>query len=224
MCTVLAGLTALTGYMQYRGQKDAADAQARNYEAQAQVAEQNARTEGYRQEQIADKYARESENLRNRQRIIAGQQRAQAGAAGLGLAGSSLDILSAGNEAYNQDKATLLSNQRNDNYNSRVTQSNYIAQANSFRSAADNTRRVARTQGLATILGTAASIYGMGPFSSGSKSYDVPTSTTSKVGTNTTASWTMNGGYSFTPTNQLGQWNKSLNMGNFNNKNYFGYR
>ena len=225
MCTVLAGLTALGGYMQYQGQQAAADAQAKNYEAQADIAEQNARTEGYRQEQIADKYAREANDLRRRKQIIAGQQRAQAEAAGLGMAESALDILEAGNQAYNEDKLTLLSNQRNDNYNSRVTQSNYIAQANSYRSAAENTKSTAKAQGIATILGTAASIYGMGPFGGGSHAGgNVATSITSKVGTNTTATWTLGRGYSFTPTNTLGNWSKNLNMGNFGKNNYFAYK
>lgn len=223
MCSVLAGLTALGGIMNYQQQQAQADAQAAAYERQAEAAEQNARIEGKRQEQIADKYARESDNLRQRQRIIAGQQRAQAGSAGLGMAGSPLDILSAGNEAYNQDKMTLLSNQRNDNYNSRVTQSNYLNQAASYRSAADNTRSAAKTAGIATILGTAASIYGMGGFGgggAGSAGGNVAKSTTAPVGTNTMASWSMGSGYSFTPINS---WGHSLDMGTFNKNNYFGY-
>jgi hypothetical protein len=226
MCSVLAGLTALGGIMNYQQQQAQADAQAEAYNRQAEAAEQNARIEGKRQEQIADKYARESDNLRQRQRIIAGQQRAQAGSAGLGMAGSVMDILSAGNEAYNQDKMTLLSNQRNDNFNSRVTQSNYLNQAASYRSAADNTRSVAKTAGIATILGTAASIYGMGGFGgggAGSAGGNVAKSTTAPVGTNTTASWSMGNGYSFTPTNSLGNWGHSLDMGTFNRNNYFSY-
>jgi hypothetical protein len=227
MCSVLAGLTALGGIMNYQQQQAQADAQAEAYRRQAEAAEQNARIEGKRQEQIADKYARESDNLRQRQRIIAGQQRAQAGSAGLGMAGSVMDILSAGNEAYNQDKMTLLSNQRNDNFNSRVTQSNYLNQAASYRSAAENTLYNAKIGGVATILGTAASIYGMGGFGgggAGSAGGNVAKSTTSQVGTNTTASWSMGSGYSFTPTNTLGTWGRSLDMGNFNRTNYFGYR
>lgn len=226
MCSVLSGLTALGGIMNYQQQQAQAEAQARTYEAQAEAADQNARIEGRRQEQIADKYARESENLRQRQRIIAGQQRAQAGSAGLGMAGSVMDILGAGNDAYNQDKMTLLYNQRNDNYNSRVTQSNYLNQAASYRSAADNTRSVAKTAGIATILGTAASIYGMGGFGgggAGSAGGNVAKSTTAPVGTNTTASWSMGNGYSFRPTNSLGNWGHSLDMGTFSRNNYFGY-
>ena len=226
MCSVLAGLTALGGIMNYQQQQAQADAQAEAYKRQAEAAEQNARIEGKRQEQIADKYARESDNLRQRQRIIAGQQRAQAGSAGLGMAGSVMDILSAGNEAYNQDKMTLLYNQRNDNFNSRVTQSNYLNQAASYRSAAENTLYNAKIGGVATILGTAASIYGMGGFGGGGASSaggNVAKSTTSQVGTNTTASWSMGSGYSFAPTNSLGNWGHSLDMGTFNKNNYFGY-
>lgn len=223
MCSVVAGLTALGGVMNYQQQQAQASAQARAYGAQADAADQNARIEGRRQEQIADKYARESENLRQRQRIIAGQQRAQAGSAGLGMAGSPLDILSSGMDAYNQDKMTLLSNQRNDSYNSRVAQSNYLNQAESYRSAADNTRSVAKTAGVATILGTAASIYGMGPFGSGSHSIDVAKSAASKVGPNTTASWTLGSGYNMTRNKNLGQWGQSFDMGYFNKKNYFGF-
>lgn len=225
MCSVLAGLTALGGVMQYQQGQAQADAQAKAYEAQADQARQNAATEGYRQEQIADKYARESEDLKHRQRIIAGQQRAQAGAAGLGLTGSPLDILSAGYDAYNEDKMTLLANQRNDNYNSRVTQNNYIAQANSYKAAADNTRSAAKVQGMATILGTAASIYGLGGFGGSSSASNAATrSVSSQVGPNTTATWTMGKGYAFTPTKTMGQFGPSFNMGNFGKGNYFGYR
>ena len=243
MCSVLAGLTALGGVMQYQQQQAQADAQAKAYEAQAQQEYQNAKTEGFRQEQIADKYARESEDLRRRNRIIAGQTRAQAGAAGLGMAGSPLDILEAGNEAYNEDKMTLLSNQRNENYNSRVTQSNYIARGNSYATAAENTRSAAKWQGVATILGTAASIYGMGGFGGGASkaasstsysagksgsgwtiggqsdfltsapsatysNFNIPTSISGAVGSNTMSNWTVNKGYTFTPQKSLNGWNR----------------
>lgn len=224
MCSVLAGITALSGYMQYQSQQAAADAQATAYERQAAAEQRNAEIENRRQEQIADNAARETEQLRSRQRIIAGQNRAQAGAAGLGMAGSPLDILSAGYDAYMQDRATALSNQRNSNYESRVTESNYLNQAASHRAAASNVRDMAKSQGMATILGTAASIYGMGGFGGGSKAAgNVGASTTSQVGTNTTASWTANSGYKFFPTNTPGNWSRGFDLGNFSNKNYFGY-
>lgn len=222
MCSVLAGLTALSGLVQYEGNRQAANAQAKMYEYQAKVADINAKQEGRKQEQIADKYAREGEALRQRQRLIAGQQRAQAGAAGLGLAGSPMDILAAGIDAYNQDKEVMLSNQRNDNYNSRVAQSNYLNQASSYRAAAANTRSVARMQGIATILGTAASIYGM-DLGGGSRPINVASSNTSSVGTNTTANWAYGKGYNFATTKKPGQWGRGLSLGNFGSNNYFTY-
>lgn len=214
MCSVVAGLTALAGYTQYRGQQESANAQAAAYNAQAQTAEQNAKIEGRKQEQIADNYARQSQQLEQRQRIIAGQQRAQAGAAGLNMAGSPLDILSAGYDAYTQDQQTLLSNQRNDNYNSRVMQNNYLNQAAGAHAAAHNVKAVARMQGLSTILGTAASIYGSGVFKkgiapeqnvgNGNYTHDLGFST------NTTASWSPTAGYAFTQTMPRAQWLNAL--------------
>ena len=49
--------------------------------------------------------------LRARQRLAEGAQRAQTGASGLDFSGSSMDILSSGLEAYNQDQVNLLNNQ-----------------------------------------------------------------------------------------------------------------
>lgn len=161
MCSVMAGLMGLSGYMQYNSQKQAADAQSAAYNAQAQAAEQNARIETRRQEQIADTYAQQQQALRDRRRLAEGQQRAAAGAAGLGMSGSMLDILSSGYDAYTNDQMNLLTNQRNDNYNSRIAETNWLHQASSARSAAANVRSAAKTQGMATILGTAASIYGL---------------------------------------------------------------
>ncbi len=235
MCSIMAGITGLMGVMQYQAQQEQADAQARALERQAEAEEANARYERRAQEQIADNAARETENLRNRQRIIAGQTRAQAGAAGLSLQGSTLDILSAGYDAYDQDKETLLSNQRNANFDKRVSESNYLNAAAGHRASADNVRDAAKWQGAATILGTAASIYGNigggvggGGGSAGTDSasgsgfssgYSVPTSVSGSVAPHTTASWNLGSGYTVNRN-----WGYSLNTGNFGKKNYFGYR
>lgn len=161
MCSVMAGLTALGGYFSYRQNRQMADAQAQAYNAQAQAAEQNARVEARKQEQIADNYAQEARRLRARQRLSEGAQRAQTGASGLDFSGSSMDILSSGLEAYNQDQVNLLNNQRNDNYASRVAQTNYLNQANAMRTAASNVKSQAKNSWFPTLLGTAASIYGI---------------------------------------------------------------
>lgn len=234
MCSILAGLSAITGVMQYQAQQDAADAQAKAYEAQARAAEQNARIENRKQEQVADNAARETEQLRQRQRLIAAQNRARYGAAGLsGTTGSPLDLLNASYDAYTLDKETALANQRNKNYDLRVSETNFLTEAANNRAAAENTRSAARTQGLMTILGTAASIYGnIGGGTGGSSAntasasgsgvggggYSVPTSVSSNIG-HTTASWNLSSGYSFTGKT-LGNNSYSL----YKPTNYFSYR
>lgn len=168
MCSVIAGLTALSGAITYKSQQDQAKQQAAAYRAQADADEQNAKIENRKQEQIADNYAQQQRQLRARQRLSEGQQRAAAGSAGLGFSGSQLDILSSSIDAYKQDSMNLLTNQRNDNYSSRVQETNYLNSASANRAAASNVKKNARLQGLSTILGTAASIYGaVGSSSSG---------------------------------------------------------
>ncbi len=190
MCSVIAGigaaLTLFQGYSNYQAQKSAIQAQADSQasylraqaqadEANAQARERNAQVEARKQEQIADNYGAEQRKLRDRQRIAAGNLRATTGAAGLDFAGSPLDIASSGQEAYWEDQATLLGNQRNDNYASRVTQSNFINEAAQLRTQSENNRNRAQATlddadrqigalGLTSILGTAMS---MTPFLSG---------------------------------------------------------
>ena len=161
MCSIMAGITGLLGYANYPQQQEAAANAAAMYRAQADAAEQNAKIESRKQEQIADNYAQQARDLRSRRRLAEGAQRAQMGAAGLGFSGSALDILSSGYEAYQDDQLSLLNNQRNDNYSSRIAQTNWINQANSQRAAASNVEAQAKNALLPTILGTAASIYGI---------------------------------------------------------------
>lgn len=240
MCSVIAGLSALltlgSGYASYQAAQAQADAQAAAYEAQAQNQRNqaeadayNARLEGKKQELIADKYAREGKELRDRRRIIAGQQKAQTGAAGIDFTGSALDILSAGRDAYAQDQMTLLSNQRNENFDSRVNQYNFnlsklnneVAARNSERNA-DYVRQQARQQGLATILGTATSMIGgimgsagggVGNSGSSGSSMQMGSVSTS-MGHGVTATFTPNSGYSFTRSAQ--SWGNTP-------RTYFGY-
>jgi len=170
MCSVMAGIGAalslFQGYTSYQSQKEQiqaqADSQASMYRAQAAAAEHNAKIEAKKQEQIADQYGEEAKRLRARQRLSEGRVRAGAGAAGLDASGSIMDILSSGQEAYVSDQMTLLGNQRNENYSSRVQQSNYLNEAGSNRAAATNVLNDASRQISAlrtsTILGTASSM------------------------------------------------------------------
>lgn len=193
MCSVIAGLTALAGAVQYKSQQEQADAQAAAYRAQAEANERNAQIENRRQEAIADSYAQQDAKKRERMRLTEGQQRAAAGSAGIGFSGSAMDILSSSLEDFRNDQITSLTNQRNDNYNSRLTESNYINQANANRAAANNVERASRWQRVGTILGTASSIWGM---SSGGSSTKSTTETpqfqpvTTNVGYGTNATFT----------------------------------
>ena len=86
MCSLTAGLIGASALFGYQQQVQQADTKAKAMRAQAEADEQNARIEGRKQEQIADNYAKEARDLRNRQRLAQGAQRAQAGAAALALA------------------------------------------------------------------------------------------------------------------------------------------
>lgn len=168
MCSLAAGLMGAAGLFGYHQQMQQAEQQSNALKAQAEADERNAQIEGRKQEQIADNYAKEAKDLRNRQRLAQGAQRAQAGSAGIGFSGSQQDILSSSLSAYKEDQQTLLTNQRNDNYNSRVVQTNYLNDAAQKRAEADNVVSSAKAQLIPTLLSTASSIVGVTSQSSGS--------------------------------------------------------
>ncbi|MGM9580054.1 MAG: hypothetical protein ACI3U2_02310 [Anaerovibrio sp.] len=168
MCSLAAGIMGAAGLFGYQQQVKQAEQQSNALKAQAEADERNAQIEGRKQEQIADNYAKEAKDLRNRQRLAQGAQRAQAGSAGIGFSGSQQDILSSSLSAYKEDQQTLLTNQRNDNYNSRVVQTNYLNDAAQKRAEADNVVSSAKAQLIPTLLSTASSIVGVTSQSSGS--------------------------------------------------------
>lgn len=163
MCTtaIALGLTALQGYTQYRAADAQADAQMAYYNAQADAAEQNARIQERKGEQIADQYLQQQQKLDDRRRLIRGQQAAAAGASGLAAGGSVLDVMGSSEDAYRQDSLNLLSNQRNDTWSNYVNVVNYQNQANAFRASATNAEQQGKANKFNTILGTAASMYGI---------------------------------------------------------------
>lgn len=157
----LIGMQVLSGLSQYQQQKQQYNAQMAVYNTQAAAAENNARISQYKQEQIADQYAEKQSKLNDRMRLAAGNAAAEAGASGLQLSGSPVDLLASGYGAYYDDTNTLLQNQRNDIWSERVNEINYANQANSYRAGAENMRRQKKAALWGTILGTAASIYGL---------------------------------------------------------------
>ena len=123
-----------------------------------------------------DQYLQQQQKLDDRRRLIRGQQAASAGASGLAAGGSVLDVMGSSEDAYRQDSLNLLSNQRNDTWSNYVNVVNYQNQANAFRASAENAEQQGKANKFNTILGTAASMYGIardgGWFNKGSGSKD----------------------------------------------------
>lgn len=164
MCAdpISTALTLFGTMNSYYSQQTAAKAQAQSYNNQAAVDEQNAKIAARQAESTADSYAQQQEEIRNRMRVAKGAQAASAGSMGIeGSSGSMLDILGGSYEAYSKDKYNLLSNQRNDVWSNQMQEWNYKQSAASNRDAVANTMSAAKTAGLGTILGGAASIYGL---------------------------------------------------------------
>lgn len=161
MCGVVAGLTVAAAALQMKAQHDQTAAQVDAYRAQAANAEQNARINTVKSGQIAEQYAQQQEKLNDKRRLVRGQILAEQGASGV-TGGSGLNILSSSNNAWQQDSINLLKNQRNDEYNNWAQTVNLNNQANAYETAANNTARQGRLAQLGTIVGTAASLYGMG--------------------------------------------------------------
>ena len=160
MCSLTIALAAVKGYMDYKSVSEQGKAQEAAYKAQERNAEMNAAAERRKQERIADKYAQEQEKLNDKLRLARGQVAAGAGASGLALTGSGLDILTSTQEAWQEDSRNLLTNQRYDNEASRVQETNFTNQANAYNAAAHNTRVQTRMKKFGSILNTATSMYG----------------------------------------------------------------
>lgn len=158
MCHPVALLAAQVG-AQIMGQRAQTKANINMYRAQEQAALTNQKMSERRQEQIAEEYGREEGRMRDRMRLIAGQNAAEGGAAGLQLGGSLMDVLGASYGGYLDDKAANLRNQRNDVYNEFVQGWNYGQEAKQARAGAYNAKLAGRRAMLGTILGGAQQYY-----------------------------------------------------------------
>lgn len=177
MCSLTLALTGLTTGLQAAAQYQQSRAQAAAYTAQAEAAEQNARIQNRKGEQIAENAAAEQRKLDNRMRLVAGQQNAQAGASGIaGGVGSALDVYNASMQAWTEDSSNLLENQRNTIYNNYVNEVNFRNQGNSYRAQASAAKSAGNMAMFGTLLGAASSMYGFG---GGSAKASTTASTTS---------------------------------------------
>lgn len=143
------------------GQHQQTKAQTAMYNAQAQAAEANARISDRKQQDIANQALQERDKMDNKMRLIAGQNTAEAGATGLSMSGTPLQLMASSYDEYNKDINNWETNKNNSIYNEYLNGVNYRNEASSARAAAANAKRQGRIQMLGTILSGASSMYGL---------------------------------------------------------------
>ena len=166
MCSLTLALAGVTTGLQMYGQQQQTKAAVASANAQAQAAAdqaaatrmqaeqqrqqaeatyQNARIQSRKGEQIAEQYNQQQQQLDARRRLAIAANNASMGAAGIvSGVGSGLDILSATNDAWEQDSLNLLSNQRNATYDNYVQEVNLRNQGNAQVAQAGNLDMEAR--------------------------------------------------------------------------------
>lgn len=160
MCNPIA-LMAGQMVAQLWGQHQQGKAQAAMYNQQARVAEANARISDRKQEQIADQALQERDKMSDKMRLIQGQNVAEAGASGLTMSGTPLQLMASSYDEYNKDIQNWESNKNNSIYNEYLNGMNYRNEASTARAAASNAKSQTRMAMLGTILSGASSIYGL---------------------------------------------------------------
>lgn len=160
MCNPIA-LMAGQLVTQLWGQHQQTKAQTAMYNAQAQAAEANARISDRKQQDIANQALQERDKMDNKMRLIAGQNTAEAGATGLSMSGTPLQLMASSYDEYNKDINNWETSKNNSIYNEYLNGVNYRNEANSARVAAANAKRQGRMQMLGTILSGASSMYGL---------------------------------------------------------------
>ena len=143
------------------GQHQQTKAQTAMYNAQAQAAEANARISDRKQQDIANQALQERDKMDNKMRLIAGQNTAEAGATGLSMSGTPLQLMASSYDEYNKDINNWETSKNNSIYNEYLNGVNYRNEANSARAAAANAKTQGRLQMLGTILSGASSMYGL---------------------------------------------------------------
>lgn len=160
MCNPIA-LMAGQLVTQLWGQHQQTKAQTAMYNAQAQAAEANARISDRKQQDIANQALQERDKMDNKMRLIAGQNTAEAGATGLSMSGTPLQLMASSYDEYNKDINNWETSKNNSIYNEYLNGVNYRNEANSARAAAANAKTQGRMQMLGTILSGASSMYGL---------------------------------------------------------------
>lgn len=163
MCTAVLsmGLTALGTYQNYQAANAQADAQAKQYEYQAQVAEQNAALANRQAESNAESGAMKAQQVLQRAKQVKAAQAAAYSANGVDVSsGSALDILS-DTEAQGQlDKANMLYDAANNTWSLQSQAVNYQNQAAANRSSANNAREAGKMNSMSALLTGVSSLAG----------------------------------------------------------------
>jgi hypothetical protein len=160
MCLALA---IAGGLFSAAGAVMAGQAQARAYEAQANVANQNARMAQMAGSEELKRGAREEAGFRERARQFQAAQRTALAASGAQLSGSSLNVLTDTAQGIENDATTMRYGtlQRKWGYNASAV--NFTNQAAAARSAAKNASTAGGIGGLSGLLSTAGTVAGMTP-------------------------------------------------------------
>lgn len=155
LLTIGSGL--LGAYGSYaQGQANAAAA-----EAQAKVADQNARTAEAQADESMRQGARESQRFRQQARQQAASQASALAASGGTMSGSALTVMGDTQMGIEQDAMTLRYNTLKDRYGHQVQATDYRNQAHSARASAKNAKRAGTIGAFTSLLGMGGSLYSM---------------------------------------------------------------
>ena len=152
MC--LPALTIASGLFSAVGSVMQGRAQAQAYEAQARVAQQNARLATLQGIQELKKGAREEERFRKQARQFQGTQRARLAASGSQLSGSLLNVLSDTSSGIEQDATAIRFNTLQSKYSRDVQALNFRNEANAARANASNAKTAGIFGGIGALVNT----------------------------------------------------------------------
>ena len=139
--------------------------QSAMYKAQAQVAEQNAKTAAAQGEEALMTGAREEKQLRRQGAQFAGAQMARMAASGGQVGGSALSVLADTGMGIEEDAEMIRYNTMKNKWGMDVQATNFRNEASAARAAGKNAKTAGYLGAFNTLLGTAGSVWG----STGSK-------------------------------------------------------
>ena len=137
--------------------------QAKAYEAQAQVAENNRRTSELLAREALNEGAREEQKFRRQARQFAASQEAGLAGSGAQMSGSALNVMADTASGIEQDATQIRYNTLKNRWGYEVQAVNYLNEANAARASAKNAKRAGLFGAAGSILGMSANIWGASP-------------------------------------------------------------